>query len=309
MEGHRVLVTGAGGQLGHALFQTVSTLDEATGARFLFASKNDLNVTDYEAVSSYISEHCVSIIINCAAYTNVDKAEDEPQKALLINAEAPKILALVGREQNLPIFHLSTDYVFGGGNQGLNESVNIPYTEEVTPAPLGVYGATKLKGEEYIQKIAPRFIILRTGWLYSAYGKNFLKTMLHKMSSEEQIKVVSDQIGTPTFAGDLAEAILKIIVQISDNKEDRSLCEIYNYSNEGSCSWYDFAEAIEEISREYRGGRRCLVKPCLTADYPTKATRPAYSVLDKTKIKNTFGVAIPPWRESLKKCIDSIYQN
>lgn len=295
-----ILVTGAGGQLGQAVFRVAVNLHDPSGLQFFFASHDDLDITSRDDIMRYVSDNCIDIIINCAAYTAVDKAEDEPEEARLINAEAVRNLAAVARDRNVFLIHVSTDYVFGG------ERTNTPYTEDVTPSPTGVYGRTKLQGEEYIRKIAPAYLIIRTAWLYAAYGKNFVKTMLSLMAAHDEVKVVCDQVGTPTHAADLAAALCKIAMQVSEPAFDTRLCGIYNYTDEGVCSWYDFAVAIEELSRAKRGGKVCVVKPCTTADYPTRAKRPAYSVLDKTKIKNTFGVEAPHWRASLKKCIESL---
>ena len=250
-----------------------------------------LDITDREAVRTFVTENDINIIINCAAYTNVDRAEEESEKAMLLNATATENLAQAMKEVEGLLIHISTDYVFGGDGDK-------PYTEEQPTAPKSVYGDTKLRGEEAIMSVGCRHIIIRTAWLYSTYGNNFLKTMLRLTSERESISVVNDQIGTPTYAADLADTIVAII---EGGKAERNE-GIYHFSNEGVCSWYDFAREIARVA----GNRECKILPCLSSEYPSKVSRPAYSVLDKSKIKRTFGTTIPHWRESVERCINKL---
>lgn len=283
-----ILVTGANGQLGNSL------RDIAAGSnnRYIFTDVNELDITDRDAVNYFIKKHTIDVIINCAAYTNVDKAEEDKNSAELINNQAVKNLALAAKENNATLIHISTDYVFSGIG-------NTPCTEEQPTAPLGVYGKTKLDGEKSLLETGCRHIIIRTSWLYSPYGKNFVKTMQTLTAEKKSIKVVFDQIGTPTYAADLAGVIYHIVE--NDKLQQQG---IYHYSNEGVCSWYDFAKEICEIS-----GNKCDIRPCHSDEFPSKVTRPHYSVLDKTKIKNTFGVKIPYWKDSLRRCIQTIKTN
>lgn len=282
----RVLVTGANGQLGMCL------RDRAKGD-FVFTDVVDvpgvettlLDITNLDAVRSLIKAQRIEAIVNCAAYTNVDAAEDNYDLAELLNAKAVENLAIVMREVGGLLVHISTDYVFG------KEPYNTPCKEDQKGTPTGVYGLTKLHGEEAILRTGVRYVILRTAWLYSEYGKNFVKTMLNLTATKPQLKVVFDQTGTPTYAGDLADAILTIL---SNPKEG-----VYHYSNEGVCSWYDFTKLIAEFS----GQTNCDIQPCHSDEFPSKVVRPSYSVLDKTKIKNTFGIKIPYWTDSLKMCV------
>lgn len=279
-----ILVTGANGQLGSELRKTgFSALDEV-----FYTDVAELDITDYAAVEKFVKDKEIDTIINCAAYTAVDKAEEEPQLAAKINTEAVANLARAAAKEGCLLIHISTDYVFDGTGTK-------PYSEKDKPCPVSVYGKTKLAGEEAILKSHCFHIIIRTAWLYSSFGNNFVKTILRLASERPEINVVSDQVGSPTYAGDLAAAI----VAIMDNEERIEHEGIYHYSNEGVCSWYDFAAEIVRLS-----GKECRVKPVTTAEYPTKTQRPAYSVLDKSKIKKTFGIEIPAWKDALAKMMN-----
>lgn len=281
---HRILVTGANGQLGYELRR----LGGASPNDYIFTDVAELDITDAKAVDAMVGSEKCDVIINCAAYTNVDRAEEEPLVAEAINAHAVGNLARAAAKHNATLFHISTDYVFG-------DEGNTPLSEDMPTRPLGVYGRTKLQGEKAIAESGCKAIIIRTAWLYSEAGNNFLKTMLRLTSEREHINVVFDQVGTPTYAGDLALAIFSIIE--GDMYAGRE--GIYHFSNEGVCSWYDFAV---EIARAV-GNSRCNIEPCRSKDFPTKATRPSYSVLDKDKIKRVFGIVIPHWRESMFYCL------
>jgi dTDP-4-dehydrorhamnose reductase len=250
-----------------------------------------LDITDLEAIRRFVAENNVEAIVNCAAYTNVDAAETNQALAEKLNAEAPENLAKAMKEADGLLVHISTDYVFGG------DPYNTPCRENQKGTPTGVYGLTKLHGEEAILRTNCKHIIIRTAWLYSEFGKNFCKTMLNLTATKPELKVVFDQVGTPTYALDLAKAI-KIIVE----KFDESKIGIYNYSNEGVCSWFDFAKMIARISKQ----NLCDIKPCHNDEFPSPVVRPSYSVLDKTKIKEVFDLKIPYWVDSLKLCITSI---
>src|SRR6187551_1647624 len=283
----KILVTGGNGQLGKEL-RELSSLH--TGLEFVFLSKEDLPIHQFELVRNYFKTVKPAYCINCAAYTAVDKAESEKELAFLINGEAVGVLAAVCQEHDTKFIHISTDYVFNG-------DAAYPYTENFPTDPINVYGASKLEGEKQAMELNPECIIIRTSWLYSSLGKNFVKTMMQLMSEKDHIKVVKDQLGSPTNAADLAETIFNIIgfchLQIYDWNPG-----IYNFSNEGVISWYDFAKEIKEITNS-----PCNIKPISTKEYPTPAKRPAYSVLDKTKIQQTFGVKLKKWEDSLKNCI------
>lgn len=279
-----ILVTGANGQLGSELRKIgFSALDEV-----FYTDVAELDITDYAAVEKFVKDKEIDTIINCAAYTAVDKAEEEPQLAAKINTEAVTNLARAAAKEGCLLIHISTDYVFDGTGTK-------PYSEKDKPCPVSVYGKTKLAGEEAILKSRCFHIIIRTAWLYSSFGNNFVKTILRLAAERPEINVVSDQVGSPTYAGDLAAAI----VAIMDNEERIEHEGIYHYSNEGVCSWYDFAAEIVRLS-----GKECRVKPVTTAEYPTKTQRPAYSVLDKSKIKKTFGIEIPAWKDALAKMMN-----
>ena len=286
----KILVTGANGQLGKDL-REFSSLH--TGLEFIFLSREDLPIHQFELVRNYFNTVKPAYCINCAAYTAVDKAESEKDLAFLINGEAVGVLAAICREHNTKFIHISTDYVFDG-------EAAYPYTESSLTDPINVYGASKLEGEEQAMQLNPDSIIIRTSWLYSSMGKNFVNTMMRLMSEKDQIKVVKDQLGSPTNAADLAETIFNIIglyhLQIYEWTPG-----IYNFSNDGIISWYAFAKAIKEITNS-----PCDIKPISTKEYPTPAKRPAYSGLDKTKIQRTFGVKLKRWEDSLRTCISNM---
>ncbi len=288
-----ILVTGAGGQLGSEM-QTVAR--ESTD-RYIFTDitgpHTRLDITDREAVRRAVREWGIECIVNCAAYTNVDKAETEGRElAELLNATAVGHLAEAMKEADGLLVHVSTDYVFGA------EPYNTPCREAQQGTPTGVYGLTKLHGEQAIRLSGCRHIIIRTAWLYSEYGHNFLRTMLRLTAEREEVRVVFDQCGTPTYALDLARAIHHII----EGRLHEGKTGTYHYSNEGVCSWYDFAHAIAQMS----GHTQCHILPCHSREFPSPVRRPSYSVLDKTLIKDTFGLSVPHWTESLRHCIDNI---
>ncbi|MEE0863966.1 MAG: dTDP-4-dehydrorhamnose reductase [Alistipes sp.] len=291
---NRILITGANGQLGNEMRIIAKSSDDS----YIFTdvvqmddhATRYLDITDISALRRMVADEEINIIINCAAYTNVDKAESDTARATLLNSTAPGTLATVAREVDALLVHISTDYVFDGqGNQ--------PYIEDDRTAPTSIYGSTKLAGEKGVINSGCRHIIIRTAWLYSEFGRNFCKTMIDLTSSKPQIRVVDDQIGTPTYARDLARTI-ETIVKHYDGSQDG----IYHYSNEGICSWYDFARAIAELY----GTTECEILPCTSDEFASVVKRPAYSVLDKSKIRRTFGVDVPHWRESLEECITNI---
>lgn len=293
-----ILVTGANGQLGNEI--RILTGDsrhnyiytdvvEAEGNRTTM-----LDITNAEDVKAMVANHNVDVIINCAAYTNVDAAEDNEALAEKLNSEAPAILANAMAETGGLLVHISTDYVFGG------DPYNTPCREDQKGTPTGVYGATKLRGEQRITASGCKYLIIRTAWLYSEFGKNFVKTMLNLTSTKPQLKVVFDQTGTPTYAYDLAKAIVEIV----ESKKYEGNEGIYHYSNEGVCSWYDFTKIIAEMA----GHTECDIQPCHSSEFPSKVVRPSYSVLDKSKIKAVFGLTIPYWTDSLRICIQNIKQ-
>ena len=258
---------------------------------YIFTDIDELDITDSDAVAAFVEQNGIQIIVNCAAYTNVDRAEEDEPTAERINAEAVRNLAEAMKKVDGTLFHISTDYVFGGEG-------NTPRTEEMPLDPLGAYGRTKLHGEQAIAEVGCKAIIIRTAWLYSEFGKNFLLTMLRLTKEKPAINVVFDQVGTPTYAGDLALTIFSIIEgdMYAGNEG------VYHFSNEGVCSWYDFAQEIATAM----GHRECKISPCHSDEFPSKVKRPAYSVLDKSKIKRTFGVEIPHWRESMYYCLKRI---
>lgn len=293
-----ILVTGANGQLGNEI--RILTGDsrhnyiytdvvEAEGNRTTM-----LDITNAEDVKAMVANHNIDVIINCAAYTNVDAAEDNELLAEKLNSEAPAILANAMAETGGLLVHISTDYVFGG------DPYNTPCREDQKGTPTGVYGATKLRGEQRITASGCKYLIIRTAWLYSEFGKNFVKTMLNLTSTKPQLKVVFDQTGTPTYAYDLAKAIVEIV----ESKKYEGNEGIYHYSNEGVCSWYDFTKMIAEMA----GHTECDIQPCHSSEFPSKVVRPSYSVLDKSKIKAVFGLTIPYWTDSLRICIQNIKQ-
>ena len=276
-----VLVTGANGQLGSEIQNNTHRI-----SNYYFSDADSLDITDARAIRAFVQQHAINLIVNCAAYTNVDKAEDDCATAEAINHTAVAHLASVCKEFQLPLIHISTDYVFGG-------TKNTPYSETYATQPLGVYGRTKLAGEQAIQNSGIEHLIIRTSWLYSLrFGNNFVKTIQRLSGERPQLKVVADQLGTPTNAADLAD----FIVQAIENAWYRGKREVYHFSNEGVCSWYDFAVAIVAAT-----GNTCEVLPCTSAEFSSKVTRPSYSVLDKTKLKTDFGYRIPYWRDSFLK--------
>lgn len=292
-----VLVTGANGQLGNEM-QIVA---KQSNDKYIFTDVCDgyekLDITDLEAVRKAVKEHDVKCIVNCAAWTNVDAAETAGEIVEMLNARAPENLAIAMKEYNGLLVHISTDYVFGG------DPYNTPCKENQKGTPTGVYGLTKLQGEQALQKVGCNHVIIRTAWLYSEFGKNFVKTMLNLTASKPQLKVVFDQVGTPTYALDLANVISTIIEDYKkENAVLYSKTGIYHFSNEGVCSWYDFTKMIAE----YSGNSICEIQPCHSNEFPSPVKRPAYSVLDKTKIKETYGVSIPYWTDSLKICINNL---
>ncbi|MBQ8438431.1 MAG: dTDP-4-dehydrorhamnose reductase [Alistipes sp.] len=283
MQSKRILVTGANGQLGSEMRR----LGEISPNEYIFTDVAELDITDKDAVIAFTQHNNINVIVNCAAYTNVDKAEDDEATAELINATAVRNLAEAAKSVDATLFHVSTDYVFG--SEG-----NTPRTEDMPLNPLGAYGRTKLHGEQAIAEVGAKAIIIRTAWLYSEFGNNFLKTMLRLTKEKETLNVVFDQVGTPTYAGDLAMTIFSIIEGDYYNGNEG----VYHFSNEGVCSWYDFAQEISTAM-----GHKCQISPCHSNEFPSKVIRPPYSVLDKTKIKRTFGVDIPHWRESMIYCL------
>ena len=302
-----ILVTGANGQLGNEM----RLIAKDSSNNYIFTDVNQvegvdttfLDITDLEAVRKMVAEHQVEAIVNCAAYTNVDAAEDNEALAEKLNAEAPENLAKVMKEVDGLLIQISTDYVFG------KEPYNVPCKEGQQGTPTGVYGLTKLHGEQRVIATGCKYVIIRTAWLYSEFGKNFCKTMMQLTATKSQLKVVFDQVGTPTYAWDLAQAIAVIIEGYKKEAFNSHLSSfnysktgVYHYSNEGVCSWYDFARMIAE----YSGAKSCDVQPCHSDEFPSPVKRPSYSVLDKTKIKDVFGVEVPYWTDSLKKCIHNI---
>ena len=299
-----ILVTGANGQLGNEMRLVAQTSKDT----YIFTDVNQveglettyLDITDREAVLQMVQQNGVNAIVNCAAYTNVDAAESNEALAEKLNADAPENLALAMKAVNGLLVQISTDYVFG------KEPYNVPCREEQKGTPTGVYGMTKLHGEQKIQATGCDYVIIRTAWLYSEFGKNFCKTMLNLTATKPALKVVFDQVGTPTYALDLARAIEVVLADYANQQGGKySKTGVYHFSNEGVCSWFDFTKMIAE----YSGQTACDVQPCHSDEFPSPVTRPAYSVLDKTKIKETFGVKVPYWTDSLKKCIANLKNN
>lgn len=278
-----ILVTGALGQLGMALRREA----QDSPHRFVFTDKAELDITCTSHIERVLDQEAIELIINAAAYTQVDRAEDDPEACFLLNQEAPRLLAEAALARDITLIHISTDYVFSGEDP-------LPLNEEDWPNPHSVYGLSKLRGEDAIRASGCRHIIIRTAWLYSTVGHNFLKTILRLTAERPSLQVVIDQIGTPTYAQDLAHAILHIIETDQLDKEG-----LYHFSNQGVCSWYDFAHAIAELA----GHSTCSIHPCLNSEYPTKAKRPHYSVLDKSKFTSTFGLHPRHWREALEACM------
>lgn len=285
---NHILITGANGQLGNCLRDLAVEYQERY--RFFYTDVEELDITDAAAIDRYVADNQIQIIINAAAYTAVDKAEDDVDMAYKLNRDAVRNLAEVAKAHNCLLVHISTDYVFSG------ECCH-PYKEDDTPAPKSVYGASKLAGEQAVAEVGCRAIIIRTSWLYSEYGHNFVKTMLRLGDERKEVSVVCDQIGGPTYAGDLAQAIL---LCLTSNLEKKGI-QVYHFANEGVISWYDFAKAIMEIS-----GKPCAVFPIFTGEYPAKAPRPAYSVFNLRKTKTELGISIPYWRDSLALIINKL---
>ena len=283
----RVLITGANGQLGHEMR---NVLDGDDRFEAIFTDVAELDICDAEAVNRAVADNRVDYIVNCAAYTQVDKAEDNVELCRKINATAVENLARAAAACGARMIHVSTDYVFNG--RGYR-----PYTEDMTPDPQSVYGSTKLEGEQALIRLCPQSAIIRTAWLYSPYGNNFVKTMMRLGTERDELSVVADQIGTPTCAADLARAILAVLTA------ETFVPGIYHFSDEGACSWYDFTVAIHRLA-----GITCRVKPIRSDEYPSRAHRPFYSVLDKSKIKQTYGITIPHWYESLSHCIEILQE-
>lgn len=283
-----ILVTGANGQLGNEMRIVAKNSTD----NYIFTDVAELDITNAEAVEKMVMDNDVKVIVNCAAYTNVDKAEDDSEFAEILNAKAAENLAVAMKKNDGLLVHVSTDYVFGGTKN------NTPCKEDEPANPTGVYGVTKLHGEQAIIASGCRHIIIRTAWLYSEFGKNFLKTMLNLTATKPQLKVVFDQVGTPTYAYDLALAIFDIV----ENRKYEGNDGVYHYSNEGVCSWFDFTKMIAE----YAGNTQCDIQPCHSDEFPSKVVRPSYSVLDKTKIKATFGTVVPYWTDSLKVCMNNL---
>ena len=297
-----ILVTGANGQLGNEM----RLISRQTDHHYIFTDvvapegveTTILDITDAEAVNRMVAEQHIRCIVNCAAYTNVDKAESDVALCRKLNADAPKILAEAMKAVSGLLIQISTDYVFGG------DPYNTPCREDQKGTPTGVYGETKLEGEHHIQQTGGKYVIIRTAWLYSEYGKNFVKTMLNLTATKPQLNVVFDQAGTPTYAYDLAVAIKAVLDDYAPESDQPAYDKtgIYHFSNEGVCSWYDFTKKIAELS----GHTACDIRPCHSDEFPSPVTRPAYSVLDKTKIKQTFGLTIPYWTDSLKVCMEKM---
>lgn len=298
-----ILVTGANGQLGNEM----RIIAKHSADNYIFTDVNQiegvettyLDITDLEAIRKMVSENNVDVIVNCAAWTNVDACETDEKLAALaekLNADAPGNLAKAMKEANGLLVQISTDYVFG------KEPYNTPYKEDQKGTPTGVYGTTKLHGEQKIMATDVKHVIIRTAWLYSEFGKNFCKTMLNLTATKPQLKVVFDQCGTPTYALDLANAILTVIDKIKSADDKSKYTGIYHFSNEGVCSWYDFTQMIARIA----GHTQCDIQPCYSSEYPSPVARPAYSVLDKRTIKETFGVKVPYWIDSLQQCIANL---
>lgn len=280
-----ILITGANGQLGNEMRVVSAEQEQLT---YHFTDVAELDICDIETIERYVVDHAIDCIVNCAAYTNVNKAEEDTELCDKLNHLAPANLARVAAKHQIGLIHVSTDYVFNGEHY-------VPYKEDEPTCPNSVYGATKLAGEQAILSIHPEAVVIRTAWLYSTFGNNFVKTMLRLGSEREELGVVFDQIGTPTYARDLARTIQHIMVK-------GIVPGIYHYSNEGVCSWYDFTKMIFALG----GITTCQLKPLHTDEYPTPAARPHYSVLDKTKIKQTYGIDVPYWVDSLRECISSV---
>ena len=297
-----ILVTGANGQLGNEM----RIISKLTDDKYTFTDVVEadgvettiLDITDAEAVRRIVNENGIGCIVNCAAYTTVDEAESDEVLCRKLNADAPKILAEAMKEVGGLLVQISTDYVFGG------DPYNTPCREDQKGTPTGVYGKTKLEGEKAIEAVGCDYVIIRTAWLYSEFGKNFVKTMLNLTATKPKLNVVFDQAGTPTYAYDLADAIRTVLADYEGENPTAGYSKtgIYHFSNEGVCSWFDFTKKIAELA----GNTACDIQPCHSDEFPSPVTRPAYSVLDKTKIKQTFGVKVPYWTDSLKTCMSNM---
>jgi dTDP-4-dehydrorhamnose reductase len=283
-----ILITGSHGQLGNEMQQAANRFQSFN---FLYTDVEDLDICDKAALNSYVKANNVNIIVNCAAYTAVDKAEDDVALCYKINSDAVRNIGKVAKENGIKVVHISTDYVFDGTNY-------IPYTEDQPVCPSSVYGKSKLSGEQALIESCDQAVIIRTAWLYSSFGNNFVKTMMKLGTERDSLNVIFDQIGSPTYAADLADTILRVI------SHDTFVPGIYHFSDEGVCSWYDFTISIHRIA-----GIDCNVHPIETKDYPARTPRPHYSVLNKAKIKSTYGIVIPHWEVSLEKCIEILKQN
>lgn len=283
-----ILITGANGQLGNEMRR----VSAASSNHYIFTDVAELDITNPDAIRKMVNDNRIEVIVNCAAYTNVDKAEDDYEMADLLNNKAVEYLAAAAKEVDATLIHVSTDYVFQGDR-------NIPCCEDWETNPLGVYGKTKLAGEQSLQRVGCKYLIFRTAWLYSSFGKNFVKTMQQLTADRDSLKVVFDQVGTPTYARDLADVIFKVIEEELFDKQG-----IYHFSNEGVCSWYDFAKEICELS-----GNTCDIQSCHSDEFPSKVKRPHFSVLDKTKLKSAFNIKVPYWKDSLIKCINELKKN
>jgi len=283
-----ILITGSHGQLGNEMQQTAKRFPQFN---YLYTDIEELDICDKAALDAFVKANAVNVIVNCAAYTAVDKAEDDVELCYKINADAVRNIGEIAAENNLKVVHVSTDYVFDGTN-------HIPYTEDQPVCPATVYGKSKLAGEQALLKTCKQAVILRTAWLYSSFGNNFVKTMMKLGTERDSLNVIFDQIGTPTYAADLADAIMRII------SSKNFVPGIYHFSDEGVCSWYDFTKSIHRLA-----GITCDVHPIETKDYPARTPRPHYSVLNKAKIKSTYSIVIPHWEESLERCIKILKQN
>ena len=282
-----ILITGSRGQLGNEMQQASSRFPVF---KFIYTDVDELDICDKVALSAFVKDNAIDVIVNCAAYTAVDKAEDDVELCYKINAEAVGNIGEVASENSVQVVHISTDYVFDGTNY-------MPYTEDQPVCPATIYGKSKLVGEEALIGACPNAIIIRTAWLYSSFGNNFVKTMIKLGRERDSLSVIFDQIGTPTYAADLADVILNVL------NCEKIVSGVYHFSDEGVCSWYDFTKAIHRIA-----AISCDVRPIETKDYVTRTPRPHYSVLNKTKIKNTFGITIPYWEDSLERCIRILQQ-
>lgn len=285
-----ILITGANGQLGNEM-RLLSK--ESNKDSYFFTDVAELDITSLLDIRAFVKQNNIDVIVNCAAYTNVDKAEDDVELCDLINNKAVENLAIVAKEYDCTLIHVSTDYVFSGKG-------NLPCTEEQATSPLGVYGKTKLAGEDAIRRVGCKYLIFRTAWLYSEFGNNFVKTMIRLTTEKDSLKVVFDQVGSPTYAGDFGKLIFSLI----EKRQYEQHQGIYHFSNEGVCSWYDFAKEISFIA-----GTDCDIQPCHSDEFPSKVTRPAFSVLDKTKVKRDFQFEVPYWKVSLTKCINKLKNN